>query len=252
MADVARVLVAAAGEDDGEVRVVVVRRIAEVAGEEDRGAIEKCAVALGAGFEFVEELAKDAHLGVFDERELLQLAGVLAVMRGVVVADVHALNLRLVLRAEPERNGARAVGLKREMHEVIPLAAAFDELRAAELLRRLHVELRLWRELPGFVLLQLLFGLADGGDIQVEALAVLAAEFGVQAAELVAHIIENALPVLDAAHFARGFVRGALDEELLEDAAHALLRRKPNAAAIPCRAAAADDERVEARLPCEM
>jgi hypothetical protein len=50
--------------------------------------------------------AEDLDFRFLDEGELLQFCRILAVVRGVVVADRHPGDFGALLRAEPERNGA--------------------------------------------------------------------------------------------------------------------------------------------------
>ena len=82
---------------------------------------------------------------------------------GVVVAEVHAGDLRTLLRADPQGDDARGVRLQREVHDVIPQARALDELRAAGLdggCGEVHVGLG--RGAPVLVLLQGVLSLAHG------------------------------------------------------------------------------------------
>ena len=102
------------------------------AGVEDGRAIEQGLLAFGARFELAEELAEHLDLGLFDQRQLLELGWVLAVVGGVVVAQVHAVDLRPFLRAQKQRDDARRVSLQSQVDDVVPLPAALEQFRAAE------------------------------------------------------------------------------------------------------------------------
>lgn len=70
--------------------------------------------------QFVEKLAEDCKFGFFDQGELVQLRRILAVVRGVVMADVRAHDFRMLLSAEPRRGDMRGIGWQRQMHEAVP------------------------------------------------------------------------------------------------------------------------------------
>src|SRR5207244_910120 len=112
VAEVATVPEAAAGEEDRQVGVVVRRRVAEVAGVEDHGTSQEIVLAFAALLELSQELAEDADLGFLDQGQLLQLAGLLTVVRSIVMGERDVVHARLVLRAEMERNDAGRIGLQ--------------------------------------------------------------------------------------------------------------------------------------------
>src|SRR5437867_1179363 len=98
-------------------------------------------------------------------------------VRSVVVGEGDIVHAGLVLRAEMERDDARRIGLQGEIGEVEPLLAGRDGLGAAEVAGgSREIDTRLWRAAPPFVLLEPLFGLADGGQVMVEPTSVGVAE----------------------------------------------------------------------------
>ena len=88
------VLEAAAGHDDRQVFVAVAAGVAEVRAEQDRRPVEERAAAVVGRVQLRQEIAKRFHLLDLDQRELGDLAGVLAVMRQVVIALGDALDRR--------------------------------------------------------------------------------------------------------------------------------------------------------------
>src|SRR4051812_32690169 len=109
------------------------------------------------------------------------------------------------------------------MHDVVPLAAALDQLGSAEVAGgRLEFHLRLWRCAPVFILLEMLLRLAHGSQEQVEPLAIVGADFVVDGFDLAANVVEDALAVADALQLTCFFVRGAMNKELAEGACGAL------------------------------
>ena len=164
-----------------------------------------------------------------------------------MMANRDAGDFGFFLRPEPERNHARAVGSESQVNEIEPLTGSFRQLGTAQFLRRLGLNRRLGRALPSLVLLKTLLSFANGGHVEVDALAVLLPQLRIEAAELVAHSIENAASVFDAAHFAGGFLWGPREEELFENTGNAGFCRQADSATVPRGGASSEDERVEAR-----
>ncbi len=71
-----------------------------------------------------EESGEERHLGLFDQRELLDLGLVLAVVRRVVMADGHAREVDAAVGPEPQGDHARRIGLQGQVHQVEPLPFA--------------------------------------------------------------------------------------------------------------------------------
>src|SRR6478752_354643 len=108
-------------------------------------------------------------------------------------------DLRTLLRAQPERNDARGVGLQGEMNDVVPLARALDQLRTAEVAGwGRKIDVRLGRGAPVFILLQRVLSLADRSQKQIEALAIVVAHSGIDRFDLISDIVENALSIFDS------------------------------------------------------
>ncbi len=80
------VLEAAAGEQDGEIGVVVRVRIAHVAAVEHHGAIEEALAAFLLSGQAAEQFLEQRNLLAVGIVELTELAGCLAVMAQVVIA----------------------------------------------------------------------------------------------------------------------------------------------------------------------
>src|SRR5205085_10433342 len=101
-------------------------------------------------------------LGLLDKRELLQLSWILAMVRGIVVSEINAVDVRTVLGAEPQRDDACRVRLQGEPDDVIPLPRALQELWTGKVADgSLVVNARLGSRAPVFVLLQRLLGFAQ-------------------------------------------------------------------------------------------
>jgi hypothetical protein len=121
------VLEAAASEQNGEVGVVVLVRIAHVAAEENHRAVEEAGVVFVLRGEALDEFAIEHHLLAVSVFELFHLFGRLTVMAEAVVAVGGAF---IVVDLEGgcgkgidhERNNARGVGLEGELrhgeHEI--------------------------------------------------------------------------------------------------------------------------------------
>ena len=74
----------AAGEDDGQV-LVVVQAVVHVRAKQDHRTVEQVGVSLLGLFQTAEERAEELHVGAFDEGQLFDLFRVLTVVRQVVV-----------------------------------------------------------------------------------------------------------------------------------------------------------------------
>src|SRR5436190_12107452 len=100
------------------------------------------------------------------------------------------------------------------MNDVVPLAAALEQLCAAKVTcRRRDLDLRLRRLAPKLVLLQALLGLADRRQIQIEALPIDVTELVVDRFHLAADVVEDALPIAEATQLAGFLVRSPANEE---------------------------------------
>jgi len=68
------------------------RTIPQVAGIEDHGSVEQRFLAFGRILELGQEFVEYAQLRFLDQRQLLDLGRVLAMVRGVVMTERHAVN----------------------------------------------------------------------------------------------------------------------------------------------------------------
>ena len=73
-------LESASGDQHGHVSIVVVGRVAEVAGEEDGGVIQQIAMRIAVLAKSAKEFAPLPNHGFFDECELFELGLVAAVV----------------------------------------------------------------------------------------------------------------------------------------------------------------------------
>ncbi len=85
---------AASGQEDGHVLDAVGGSVAQVAREEDHRAIQQARAVLFGLLQLLEKLAQGFHLFDFERLKLRDLAGILAVVRQVVMAEIHALDWR--------------------------------------------------------------------------------------------------------------------------------------------------------------
>ena len=85
-------------------------------------------------------------------------------MRGVVVAEIHALDRRAFLREPSHSEITRVESVCSEVDDLVPLPAALEELRAAELTRRhRNLPLGAWVYVPHFSsCCKRVLGFADG------------------------------------------------------------------------------------------
>ena len=81
-----------------------------------------------------EELGEERHLRLFDQRELLDLGLVLAVVRRVVMADRHARQVDAAVRPDPQGDHARGIGLQGQVDQVEPLPFAIQRPRVGEVI----------------------------------------------------------------------------------------------------------------------
>ena len=110
----------AAGKDDGHILIVVCRSIAQIRSQQNHRMIQKCAVRLGSSLELAHKRAPGGYLGLFDERQLLNLAGIQAVQ------TLSRLN-----RAHPGKDTTYILDFVNEPEEVL---AAFKQYhKTAEL-----------------------------------------------------------------------------------------------------------------------
>ena len=111
----------AAGEDDGQVEGVVRVAVPHARAVDHRRVVEQRAVAVLRRRHLLEEAPEDLHVERVDLRQLRELLGPLAVVRGRVVRvgdpdlgeRAHAL-----LAADQEARDAGQVGLERHQHQV--------------------------------------------------------------------------------------------------------------------------------------
>ncbi len=229
--EVLAVLVAAAGEEHGQVVGVMVIAVAEIAAVEDLRVVEQGSVAFLRGFEFGKQRSELAEFGEFEVFELVEFVFAPDVVGEVVALAADAGDV-FAEAVEPnhECDEARAVRGKGEMREVHHRAEFFEQVFA--IARRGRVHFRLGFALPFLSDEEAAFHFAHRGEILVHPLAVGAAELLLQRRGACGHGVENAAPhteVLDLSLHRCGIAR---DEQGFKNLCRTILGGEHHAAGI--------------------
>ena len=96
MGNVTSVFIAAAGQQDRKIARVMCVRVSKVAPEQHGRSIQERVTRFGNGRQLGEQVGITLQDLLFNDLQLLNLLGILTVMRQVVVLDGHTLNLGYV------------------------------------------------------------------------------------------------------------------------------------------------------------
>ena len=230
---------ASTGEEDWEVGVVVLVRIAHVAAEEDHRAVEQSGIIFALCGEDLDELAEQHHLLAVGVFELLHLLRCLTVMTEAVITFGGAF---IVVDFEGwrgegihhEGDDAGGVGLEGELrhgeHEIELFKDALLVLDVGGL-GQLGEGLRLQLPLAGGE--QALLHLTHGGEVLIEARTVIAAEVATELLRVIEQRVEDAAAFIERVElpFHRSWI--ALQEHASKQGRSAVLGGQQNAIACP-------------------
>src|SRR5258708_5099223 len=106
----------AAGEQHRQVLARMAAGVSQVAAEKNHRPVKQTALILFRLLQSGQEIAQDLQLFQLDDPELLELVGILAVVREVVMPVRYALDRRHEARAEQhDRDQPRRIGLEGQM-----------------------------------------------------------------------------------------------------------------------------------------
>lgn len=218
--------------------------IAEVAAVEDHGVVEQAfGVGRGCGGECGDEIAQVPHLlqvHLFELGELLLRLAVVAEIVIAVAGAVLCINLkdRRGETVHHEGDNAGGIGLEGELGHVEHELDLGEELGfVGDVLGLGGLGLRLGFLLPfagdGESLLQF----SHGGQILIETAFVVTAELALEAADVIAHGVEDAATILEAFERGGSLIGIALDEHFAKQGRWAVLGGQQHAIACPGEAA---------------
>ena len=185
-----------AEQQDRQLVVVVAVAIPDAGAVEEHHVVEQGAVAFFDCLQFGDEVGQVLGVELVDLGDLFELGFVAAVVRAVMMAFGHADELVAAVRAfvgEDERAEAGEVSLEGEDLQVsqrLHVLAVFLWDAGGLLDGRLDLNILL------LVALQVLFHLADGGEVLIELAAVSSAELGFERLGIVTHRVEHAQAVV--------------------------------------------------------
>ena len=207
----------AAREQDGQVLGRVPVAVAEAAAVEQRHVVEQRAVAVGRRLEPVQEVREQRRVVGVDAGQLVQLVGVVLVVRRGVVRLGHpdlGIGAAAVLAADHEADDAGQVRLVRQHLQVEHQPRVLVE-RGGNPERGRDVGQRLVH--LGLGLLDAALDVAHRVEVLAELVAVAGAEVAAQVRHLVGHRVEEAAVLLDAREPGRGVGAAGVAEQPLED-----------------------------------
>ena len=214
----------AADQDERQVDVRVLVRVADAAAVEHERVVQQVAVAVGGRLQRLEEVGGQADVVLVDLVALLELQRVVLVVRHRVVGAVDA-QLRIgtvgLLLAERQHENARDVRPERQRHQVEHQPG----VRVVRFRRPDRPVGKIQHRLALLALghLQPALDLAHGVEVLVHAAAVRRAELLLQMRDVGRHPVENAAVLL---HLRSAFLRrAAVAEHPLEDDARVRLVR---------------------------
>ena len=116
---VAAVLQAATGQQDGVVTRIMSAGVAEVAAEKCECVVEQRATRFAFGFHLCEKIAKATHDGPFNFQQLLNTLGVATVMRKIMVFGVNSVDLwYAMIVLDNDTDYARGISLHDQWHKI--------------------------------------------------------------------------------------------------------------------------------------
>ena len=239
----------AADQHRGEVRIVVSVLGAAAATPDEQRVIEQCAVIFLHALELLDEVGPVFHVPRIDRGQPLELVGLFAVMRHLVIAVGTtlvgiAVSAVVEVAASIIVDDSRVIGLQRERDNIEhqTLVAAVIEITFGLQfgIERLHVlaeidrgDFRLRFVEPGEVGGDVLLDVTNGIEVLVELRLVLFTEATLQPFGFVAHGIEHAASPPSAC-FPRGDFVGTFGaKELVEEDVRPILRGDGSAPASP-------------------
>ena len=217
--EVLSVTEAAAGKKGGQILGGVTAAIAEVAAEEDGGAVEQASAGVFGLTEFCQQATQGLERFGFDDLELRQFRGVFAMMRKVVVAESDAFDgWGEGVAGQHDGDEPGGVGLEGEVAEIKEQARASDEVGGVGDVRgRLGIDFGFGRACPALVIDHAHLQLADAGEVFVELFTVLMTDFGAEGTGLRLQVVEDAAPVIEALELGADAVAFAFEKEPGED-----------------------------------
>lgn len=169
-------------EKDGEAAIVMGVRIAHSAAVEDGGGIEeRLAVHIGFVLQVAEEVTEASDVLGPDAIEFGDLGGVVAVVGEAVVAGAEFFAIDgedLPLSGDEKGDDAGGIGFQRQGHEIIHQGFTFEREVGGDgiVFGKFEVDCWRWDVEPLALFLDLLFDIANGGEVFLQFFRVAGAD----------------------------------------------------------------------------
>jgi len=185
------------GQQDRHIAVVVVRRIAQIAGQKDGRLIQQPATVVFTLLQASHELPPLADDGCFHQSKLRELFFVTTMMTESVIPLLHAFDGNHASGAgDVQGNEPRRVRLQRKLDDIEHHFQTSDQVTGITDIDRLPgVDFRLGKLCPVFVLCHPFFQLANAGEVSVETIPVTSPQFTLQRPGVFAHDVHDAAPL---------------------------------------------------------